>query len=259
MRSRSCLPMVILTAAIPSIVVLAVGVAPAQQPRQQQQWQQQLQMQQQMQQKAAADAKNAADAKKAADAKTAADDKAASAKERVAKLGTAVKAAQQEVDVATKTLKTLEEEVVSGQSTASEFGKVREELREADTKYQDARKSVLESDSFKDRLAKARESGEPATVVLALKKEFYAMPEIAETRTRFQETKEKYQLLRTKLLQADPMWINADKSLKDKKNILFDLKRQFAAASKAASKAKIAAQNAAAAATTAEKAVQSAQ
>jgi len=256
--------MVILTAAIPGIVVLVVGVAPAQQPRQQQQWQQQQwqqqqwQQQQQMQQKAAADAKNAADAKKAADAKTTADDKAASAKERVAKLGTAVKAAQQEVDVATKTLKTREEQVVSGQSTASDFGKAREELRETDTKYQDARKSVLESDSFKDRLAKAQESDEPATVVLALKKEFYAMPEIAGTRTRFQETKEKYQLLRTKLLQADPVWINADKSLKDKKNILFDLKRQFAEASKAASNAKRAAQNAAAAAATAEKAVQSA-
>ena len=63
------------------------------------------------------------------------------------------KAAQQEVDAAAKALKSREEEVVS-QSTASDFGKVMKELRAADTKYQDARKSALESGSFKDRLAR---------------------------------------------------------------------------------------------------------
>ena len=52
------------------------------------------------------------------------------------------------------------------------------------------------------------------------------------------------------------MWINADKNLKDKKNILYDLKRQFAEASNA----KTAAQKAAAvAAAAAEKAAQAAQ
>ena len=62
-----------------------------------------------------------------------------------------------------------------------------------------------------------------------------------DPRTKFQEIKETYEPLRTKLLEADPKWVDADKDLKDKKKALDDLKHQFAEANAAASKAKAAA------------------
>jgi hypothetical protein len=85
------------------------------------------------------------------------------------------------------------------------------------------------------------------------------MPEISKSRTQVQETKEKYNTSRLKVLQADDQWAEADNNLKEKKVALDGLKLQLAEASKAAAKAKAAAQKAAAAATAAEKAVQSLQ
>ena len=57
------------------------------------------------------------------------------------------------MDEASKARKALEDEIVDAQSADSDFGKVRDQFKAADKKYQDARKAVLDSDDFKDRLA----------------------------------------------------------------------------------------------------------
>ncbi len=254
MRHRMRLPMVILTTGITGMIVIVAGVTSAQTQQQlrQQQQQQQKQQQQKQQKAAAADAKNASDAEKAAAAK------AASAKKGLAGLSESIKAAQKEVEEATKALRAQEDEIIDAQATDSAFGKLRDEFRAAEKNYQDARTSVVESDDFKAKLQAARNSDESATAVLALKKEFDAMPEIVNPRTKLQEVKERYEPPRTELLDADSKWVAADKVLKDKKTALGDLKHQYSEALVAAGKAKAAARKAAAAAA-AQKAAQSGQ
>ena len=46
----------------------------------------------------------------------------------------------------------MEDEIIDAQPADSDFGKVRDEFKAADKKYQDARKSVLETDDYKDQL-----------------------------------------------------------------------------------------------------------
>ena len=149
-----------------------------------------------------------------------------------------MEAAQKDVDEATKALKTLEEEIIDGQAASSDFGKLRDEFRAAEKKYQDARKSVLDSDDFKDPAGSARKADDSATAVPALKKEFDAMPEIADPRAKLQEIKERYEPARTELLEADSKWADADKDLKAKKETLDDVKHKFTEANLAANKAK---------------------
>ena len=179
-------------------------------------------------------------------AKKAAADDAAAAKKELAELNNSIKEAQHALTTRPKARRTLEDQIVAAQAADSDFGKLRDALRAADQKYQEARKSVLQSDDFKERLAQAHESDEAATAVLALKKEFEAMPEIAEPRTKFHELKQTYEPLRTKLVEADPKWANADKEVKDKKTALDDAKKQYADAKTAAAKAKSAAHKVAA-------------
>ena len=83
------------------------------------------------------------------------------------------------------------------------------------------------------------------------------MPEIAESRTKLQEMKKTYEPLRTKLLAADPKWVDADRDLKEKKKALDDLKHQFAEANAAANKAKAAAESGGGAAAAAQHAASS--
>ena len=194
--------------------------------------QQQKQLQAQQKKAISTEAKRAMDAAKEAEAK------AAVAKKNLLDVSAQIKTAQQAVDEATKSLKALEDEIIDGQAADSAFGKLRDEFRSADKKYQEARKSVLETAEFSDRLAKARELDDAANAVLALKKEFDDMPEIAEPRAKLQEIKEQYDPQRAKILEADSKWADADKDLKDKKKSLDELKRHFTVASAAASKAK---------------------
>ena len=97
----------------------------------------------------------------------------------MADLNASIKTAEQAVSEATKAKKTLEDEIIDAQPSDSQFGLVRDRYRAADKAYQDARKAVLTSEDFTTRLAAAKESDDPAPAVLALKKEFDAMPEIA--------------------------------------------------------------------------------
>ncbi len=256
MRNRTRSSLVILTMAISGIVVLIAGTASAQTPQQLQQqqqlWQQrqqQLQQNQQQLQKQQEQQKKAADANaKAADAKAKDAAKTAdSAKAGVMELNGSIKEAQHAVDEAAKALKTLEDEIINAQSADSDFGKARDAFRAAQQKYADARKSVLESDDFKERLAKAREteeSDESSTAVADLRKEFQNMPEIADPRTTLKEVKQSYEPLRTKLLEADPKWAEADKDLKAKRTALEGLEKQYGEALSAAAKAKSAARKA---------------
>ena len=237
MRYRSWLPVVALTAGLTSIIVLVADTASAQRQ----------QNQQAQKQRSAANAAAATNVKDANDSKKQADAKVDDAKKKMTELNDSMKAAQKEVDEATKALRTAEDEIVDGQSAESDFGKVRDQFRAADKKYQDARKSVLESPDFKERLTQARESDESATAVLALKKEFDEMPEIAEPRTKLKEIRETYEPLRAKLWAADSKWVDAEKVVKEKKSALDDLKKQYSEATAAANKAKADAKKAAAA------------
>ena len=72
----------------------------------------------------------------------------------------------------------------------------------------------------------------------ALKKEFDAMPEIADPRAKLQEVKERYEPSRTKLLEADSKWADAAKDVKAKKDALDEVKHKFTEANMAANKAK---------------------
>jgi chromosome segregation ATPase len=232
MRHPTRLPSV-LTAGIAAILICAAGTASAQT--------QQQQKQALLQQKKAA----VADAKKASDAEKSAEASVGHAKKTLIDLNARIKAAQQEVDEAAKALKSAEDEIVDAQPADSEFGKIRDEFRAADKKYQDARTSLLENDVYKDRLAKARES-DNADAVLTLKKEFDELPEIAGPQTKLQDVKEKYEPQRAKILAADSKWADADNDLKEKKKALEDLKHQYAEASALAAKARAAAKKAAA-------------
>jgi chromosome segregation ATPase len=238
MRYRTCFSLVILTTAIPGIIVLVAGTAVGLN-----QAQRQKQLQQQKKEAAA-------NADKATAAAKTAQDKADAAKKVLTGLNLDIKAAQQAVDDATRVRKTLEDEIIDAQSADSDVGKARDQFRAADKKYQAARKSVLESDDYKAKLEAARNSDDPAAR-LALQKEFDAIPEIAEARSKVQEVKETYEPLRTRLFEADSKWVDANKDVKDKKATLDDLNHQFAEANVAANKAKAAARKAAAAATAA--------
>ncbi len=240
MPDRTPLPISILTVGVAGIVILVAGPTSAQTVKQQQK-------QLQQQQKSAS-----ANAKTADGAATAAQAKAAETKKALARLNDSIKAAQQALDEATKARKAVEDEIVDSQSAASDFGKVRDGFRAADKKYQDARKAVLDSDDYKDRLAKARESEESATAVLALKKEVDEMPEISDARAKLQDAKESYEPLRKKLLGGDDKWVDANKDVKERKTNLDDLNRQFAEASSAASRARADARKATAAAAAAD-------
>ena len=236
---RTRLPVVILTTGITAMIVLVASGASAQTQQQKQQQKQQLQ-----QQKAAA----AANAKNASDAEKAAEGNAATTRKSLVELNEALKAAQKDVDEATAALKAVEDQIIDGQSADSDFGKLRDQFRAAEKKYQDARKAVLDSDDFKAKLEAARNSDERAEAIMALKKEFDALPEIADPRTKLQAVKEKYEPLRTDLLEADSKWTDASSDLKAKKDALDALNHQFSEANAAANKAKAAARKAEAAA-----------
>ena len=74
------------------------------------------------------------------------------------------------------------------------------------------------------------------------------MPEIADSRTKFQEVKENYEPLRTKLLEADSKWVDADKDLEGQEEGPGRPQAPVAEADWAANKAKADARKAAAAA-----------
>jgi colicin import membrane protein len=179
----------------------------------------------------------------AKDAKDA-DAKADSSKKSIAEANEAIKAAQKDVDDANKALKKTEDDTIDAQSADSEVGKARDAYRAATTKYQEARKSVLDDQSFKDRIAAAKESEDSGAALLALRKEFDEMPVIAEARTAMQSAKETYDPLKTKLLQGTQDWVTANDDLKAKKKALDDAKHKYAEAVAAAKKAKADAQKA---------------
>jgi septal ring factor EnvC (AmiA/AmiB activator) len=241
MRCPVRLPVASLIAGIASLTILAAAPAAAQQP------QPPTKQQQQQQKKAAAAA-----AKSASDSAKAAEQNAASAKKKLADLNAQIKAAEKEVSEAARALKAVEDETIDGQAADSDFGKLRDEYRAADKKYQDARQAVLNSDQYKARLAKARDSDDTATAVSALKKEFDEMPEISDSLGKLQDVKERYEPQRTKLLQAESKWVDADTELREKRKALQELEHQFDLANAAARKARLAAKKAADAAATAQ-------
>jgi len=204
---------------------------------------------QQQQRKAAEAAKKAATAATAAD--KAAKDNAEASKKSAVEATEAVHAAQVAVDDATKALKQLADRLIDGQAADSAFGKARDTFRAAEKKYQDARRSVLDSDDFKDRLVKAKEGDDSHTALAELHKEFDAMPTIAEPRMAMQEAKDAYEPLKTKLLEGNSEWVDARTDLKAKKDTLTDSKQKLSKATTAAAKAKVEARKAAAAATAA--------
>jgi hypothetical protein len=183
-------------------------------------------------------------ATKAANDAKASEDKADGSKKTVAEANEAVHTAQKAVDEATKALKKIEDDTIDGQSADSDFGKARDVYRAADKKYQDARKTLLEDESFKDRLAKARELDDPQPALMALHKEFDETPAIADSRAALQTAKETYEPLKTKLLEGTPDWVTANDDYKAKKTALDSARHKFSAATSAAAKAKAAARRA---------------
>ena len=141
----------------------------------------------------------AAASQAAKDAKDA-DGKVDSSKKGIAEANEAIHAAQKDVDDAVKALKKVEDDTVDAQAAESDVGKARDAFRDTEKKYQEARKSVIDDQSFKDRLAAAKEADDSASALLALHKEFDEMPIIADSRTAMQTAKEAYEPLKTKLL-----------------------------------------------------------
>lgn len=170
--------------------------------------------------------------------------KADAAKKAVAAANDAFRAAQKDVDDANKALKKIEDDTIDAQPAESDFGKARDAYRGAEKKYQDARKSVLEDESFKARLAAAREADDSATALLALHKEFDEMPVIADSHTAMQSAKEVYDPLKAKLLQGTQEWVSANDDLKAKKTALEEARHKFNEATSAAARAKLAARKA---------------
>jgi chromosome segregation ATPase len=179
----------------------------------------------------------------ASDARTA-EGKADSSKKGVADANDAIRGAQKDVDDATKALKKTEDDTIDAQAADSDVGKARDAYHDADKKYQEARKAVLDDQSFKDRLAAAKESEDSGAAVLALRKEFDEMPTIAESRVAMQTAKEAYEPLKTKLLQETQEWVSASDDLKAKRKALDDAKHKYTEAAAAANRAKAAARKA---------------
>ena len=172
------------------------------------------------------------------------DAKADSSKKGIAEANEAIHAAQKDADDAAKALKKVEDDTIDAQAADSDFGKARDAYRDSEKKYQDARKSVLDDQSFKDRLAAAKESDDSATALLALHKEFDEMPVIADSRAAMQTAKEAYVPLKTKLLEGTPDWVAANDDWKAKKKALDDAKHKYAEAVAASNAAKKAAKKA---------------
>ncbi len=179
----------------------------------------------------------AAASQAAKDAKDA-DGKADSSKKGIAEANEAIRAAQKDVDDANKALKKVEDDTIDAQAADSDVGKARDAYRDAEKKYQDARKSVIDDQSFKDRLAAAKEADDSASALLALHKEFDEMPIISESRTAMQTAKEAYEPLKTKLLQGTQDWVAANDDLKAKKKTLDEAKHKYGEAVAAANRAK---------------------
>ncbi len=111
---------------------------------------------------------------------------------------------------------------------------------------------MLDDESFKTRLAEAKQSDDAGTALLALHKEFEEMPIIADSRTAMQSVKETYEPLKTKLLEGTPDWVKANDDLKTKKTALDEANHKFSEAKAAAARARAAAAKAKAAELAAE-------
>ncbi len=160
------------------------------------------------------------------------------AKKNVATANEAVRAAQKEIDEANKALRKIEDETIDGQTADSDFGKTRDAFRAAQKKYQDARNSVLNDETFKTRLAEAKESEDRGTALLALKKEFDEMPVIADSRAAMQSAKDVYEPMKAKLLEGTSDWTKANDDLKAKRKVLDEANHKFSEATAAAKRAK---------------------
>lgn len=173
-----------------------------------------------------------------------ADAKADSSKKGIADANDAIRAAQKDVDDANKALKKVEDDTIDAQSADSDVGKARDAYRGAEKKYKDARTSVVDDPSFKDRLTAAKETEDSGAAVLALHKEFDEMPIIVDSRTAMQSAKEAYEPLKKKLLEGTQEWVAANDDLKAKKKSLDEAKHKYAESVAAAKSAKVAARKA---------------
>jgi chromosome segregation ATPase len=186
---------------------------------------------------------------------------ATSAKNSLAELIHAIEPAKRVLDKATTARKTLEDQIMDAQPADSDMGKIWGELRAAKKNYQDAVKSLQECDNIKDYKAKVhallmleykgdRWHSDTRLAWDALRREYFAMPEVVNVETASKEVWEKekrYILPAAKLLEADSKWVNADNEVNAKQAALDELERQLAAAKMAVKQAKAAARRAAAA------------
>jgi hypothetical protein len=173
-----------------------------------------------------------------------ADAKADSSKKAIAEANDAIRAAQKDVDDATKARTKIEEDTIDAQPADSELGKARDAYRGADKKYQEARKTASEDENYKSRKEQAKELEDSGEALRTLQKEFDEMPVIAESRAAMQSAKEVYDPLRLKLLEGTQDWVAANDDLKAKKKALDDAKHKYAEAAAAAKRAKLDAQKA---------------